>query len=467
MLEKYKEIVIIIIFTIITYLIVISIPGYYNHDELGIIYNLKIKSFIGFTFKYFKNTFLQFKNSLFFRPIGYYILVLILQKGNDSPIIPHFVLVLFHSFVGIAFFKLLMQFIEKKNALLTTLIFIISPLAAFSVSWVAALYDILLCFFLIIILINLKEYIYNFRNISLFYVILGNSFALLSKETAIIIPIVVGIWICFLFFKFREGIQELDDKIDILVKIKTRSIVVFIVVLLLSSFYFLLRIQILFNNRDISSGYIVIKNFKIILENLFAYIAYPFYLTKGEITGITKANIIGFLGFSILLFLGVIFLNFIFSKKLTILLISFYIIYLLPVLAINKYETQYLYGCALPFSYLIFSLVSNKKYFVKIYAFALIILLIFHTLCVQKEMYITGLCQTKILSSLNTIEKVVNDNESNKVIKIAPEPGVKWWILKRAIGAEMANVYKNFQFTFNIDEADFILTKDCLAVPKK
>jgi len=407
---------------------IISIPGYFSHDELEIINTQKISIN---------------PDSAFFRPLGYILLYYIL-KYHYIYFIPHFIVVFLHIVNGILLFRLLdltknqVKIISStKDAFYISLIFISSPLTTFSVSWIASIYDILLVFFILLTLIFIYQFIILKRKISLIFSLITTICAFLSKETSIVIPFIVFVYLIIL----NKSLYKKETHI------------ILSLILLITIIYFVFRFPYLIS---LQGGYKISLDITNLLKNFLAYIAFPFYVEASEITGITEKPILSYFGLSlILMFLTSVLIIKAYSFHTFLILFILYFLYILPVLPIQKYETQYLYGSAIPFSIMLYLLLI-KRQILKFIGIFLMLILMLHTFQIQKTMYITGLCQSKILLELDTLKRN-NILANNTKVKIFPEEDSKWWILARAIYA-----YKDeYEVTSQKSNAHLIFDKNC------
>lgn len=98
---------------------------------------------------------------------------------------------------------------ERRTALLITMIFAVHPLFVQTVAWVPSRGDLFLAMFGLASLITFIRYIRSGRLLFLYLNILTFGLALLSKETAVVIPVICLIWFVFIEKEKKVSLRRL------------------------------------------------------------------------------------------------------------------------------------------------------------------------------------------------------------------------------------------------------------------
>jgi protein O-mannosyl-transferase len=134
----------------------------------------------------------------FYRPIQTISFMLDAQLGGKEAWIYHLSNLIWHILVVITLFFFLKKIgIRKEISLLLALFFSINPLLANAVAWIPARGDLLLCLFSLLSFIFFLEYFTTRKQIYIFLhaiVFLG---ALFSKETAVLLPVLILVYYYF------------------------------------------------------------------------------------------------------------------------------------------------------------------------------------------------------------------------------------------------------------------------------
>lgn len=136
------------------------------------------------------------KSGTFYRPILRMTFMLDAQLGKNAVIfISHLTNLLLHILAACFLFVLLNKFrLKKEIALLATLVFGIHPLTAQTVAFIAGRNDSLLAIFIFPSLWFLLDFTQTYRKKALFWHLFFLAIALLTKETAAIIPILGAVY---------------------------------------------------------------------------------------------------------------------------------------------------------------------------------------------------------------------------------------------------------------------------------
>jgi len=444
-INLYYHVIFIFLFTLASCIILAAIPGYFSNDELEIIDSLSknglsesIWSFSGM------------RHNAFFRPLGYQFLELTIFYGK-LPFMAHCLNVIIHGLVCIGVYVLIKELSDQRRAVAAACIFAVSPLAAFSVGWVVAIYDILVTGFIVLALISVLRIAVTGSKLWLGVLVLATTGAILSKETWIILPLFI-----FTLSLTQHG--------------RERRIIFFSSIALgfIALLYLCIRLPGLTSIGLGQSGGYGLSIGKNVFNNLIAYISFPFSPLTIEVIGFeSQASIINFVVPLMILFSALIAGIYATSLRAVALGAIFFIGYLLPVIFITKHESQYLYGAGVPFSMLIAVLVCDlKRILNRVVGVILCAILVAHTLVIDINLYITGQCQTSILNSLNTLfPNSINTTSSRfPLIPIAPNQDTRWWILARAIhnNKNSSDARGLVVFTEKKNDAQLIFNQQCL-----
>jgi len=144
----------------------------------------------------------------FYRPMQTVIFFIDAFIGGERPWIYHLSGLLIHILTVISFYVLLKKLgIKNLTALFIALIFSVHPLLSAAVSWVPATGDLLIGFFSILLFTSFINYIKSSSKLWLSLNILLFVLAIFSKETAILLPILLLFYYWFLSdeeFNFKK-----------------------------------------------------------------------------------------------------------------------------------------------------------------------------------------------------------------------------------------------------------------------
>ncbi len=382
--KNIKDLIIIFTIGCLFNILLIVNPGYYSHDELG----------FGFHSQGFGDRALSDINWFSFlnlqapqyRPITFNLWLFISHFLFQYPPLFHFVVVLLGLACGIALYALILQrSANHRFALTALLIFSILPATAFTIGWVGTIGDFLwVLFTLSMISISFKaegwvkaKFISPWKLAAAY---LGIAtlfvFALMSKETAIIVP---GIFLLYILFIKRS-------------KFFINS---FLLISFLSVVYISLRFNALFGSSS-SEAYSVTTD--AIFKNLVKYFIYPFaWNTFFDFPGEVVSS---YYIFSLLGHFAVIFLLWRASPRYAKVYVFSYIFTIAPLLLIHMWSPHYLFASSILLASALAYILIQGKWIDKALAALLTLVLVIHSFNVQLEYYDRGLIQKHILTSL-------------------------------------------------------------------
>lgn len=395
-LKSWFPYLIIFVFTLCSLIILVSNPGVFSHDELQ-----KLDHVYSFGLNDYFKQYLPIKVGNEFgtpiRPVAFFIQGILALFIEKYPVIVHFFGVLSHTFVAMVLYKLILQFHgSKKLALLAAIIFIINPMAILATGWSAALMDRLYILFGLLSLLFFDKYVrIKSKGYYLFLIFIFSSLAILSKETAIVLPSLA----LLILLKDLSKIKSKQFWIGIL--FWSLPIILF----------FIYRLPALINSFDNPVVGAYKASFSNVYDGLYIYFAYPFLATLTEAGNWIFLDNSWFL-FGIILhivLLIAIYLNF--GFKYIIYYCILYFVFLSPILLIKIKAAHYLYGSGLVFSIAIASLIfSNSKYKIiyRYLAIFLLIVLFIHSYILQIFVYKIGSCMNVAMITSESTYKSFN-----------------------------------------------------------
>jgi tetratricopeptide (TPR) repeat protein len=185
---------IILIITLITYINILPNKLFFDDEEL--IYRNLYVSDLKYLPKYFTQNMIAGagKTSNMYRPILLLSLALDYAIWKNNPIGYHLTSIILHSINGILLFIFLHHFFKRKYlAFTSSVLFIIHPVQTEAVTYASGRTDLLSSFFCLICLNLVSRISMDNKKRIIFYLlsIFTFSLALLSKETALIIPLLI------------------------------------------------------------------------------------------------------------------------------------------------------------------------------------------------------------------------------------------------------------------------------------
>ena len=426
--KNIKDLIIIFTIGCLFNILLIVNPGYYSHDELSFGFHSQ-----GFGDKALSDinwfSFLNLQAPQY-RPITFNLWLFVSHFLFQYPPLFHLVVVLLGLLCGVALYALILQrSTNRRFALTALLIFSILPATAFTIGWVGTIGDFLWVLFtlsMISIAFKAEGWVKaKFRNpwkLAAAYLGIATLFvfALMSKETAIIVP---GIFLLYILFIKRS-------------KFVINS---FLLISFLSVVYISLRFNALFGSSS-SEAYSVTTN--AILRNLVGYFTYPF-AWNDFFTYPTQVASSYFI-FSLLAHLAVIFLLWRASSRYAKVYVFSYIFTVAPLLLIHMWSPHYLFASSILLASAIAYILIQGKWIDKALAALLTLVLMIHSFNVQLEYYNRGLIQNRILTSLyvqikDYMKFMGTDYVPNVYIRAESDsPAID--ILQRAIHSDVDNI---------------------------
>lgn len=188
--------------TLLAFLLVIANPGFYSHDEWQKADFVREHGWTAFARAYgVVAAGPEFGTPV--RPIGF------LQQGlsalwmTRAPVVPHLLDVVMHALAVVGlWFVLRAARIAEVRARLAALVFALSPLAAMATAWVAASFDHWYVLFFLVAAFGWLRAMQRGGWLPLAWITLGSAGAILSKETAMVLP---GALLLLAWVQWRRG----------------------------------------------------------------------------------------------------------------------------------------------------------------------------------------------------------------------------------------------------------------------
>src|ERR1035437_9972724 len=148
------------------------------------------------------DAFMGNKGDTFYRPMQSVSFMLDAAVGGKEPWIYHLSNLIWHIFTVIALFFFLLKIgVEERFSFILSLLFSINPIFTNAVAWIPARGDILLCLFSLLSFITFLEYLDKKKTVYLILHTIAFLLAVFSKETAVIIPVLI---LSYLYFVRKE-----------------------------------------------------------------------------------------------------------------------------------------------------------------------------------------------------------------------------------------------------------------------
>ncbi|MDO9148514.1 MAG: hypothetical protein Q7U52_12810 [Hydrogenophaga sp.] len=406
---------ILLAFTVIALFLVLANPGYFSHDEFQKLDHIQRHGFADYVFRYVRIA----QGDAFgtpVRPLAFLIQGILAFAMDDFPFLVHFAAIAMHVLVAYLFFRATVQMGGSKSlGLLAAFLFIINPMTTLATAWSAALMDRLYIIFGLLALLAADQYIKKNGNLlNLLYIFVFSSLAIFSKETAIILP---GLLLLFLIIDLNT--IKLPNFWHAMAA-WTAPVITFI----------LLRLPAIIA----SFGQPKISAYKASLDNapegVLVYIAYPFLPTLTEANNwIFQSS--GAVIFAVFLHaLLLITLLRVFGYKAAVAYCIFYLMFLLPVLMIPIKAAHYMYasGLALSLAVAAVLLQTSNLFIYRVITIVGIFVLLAHTMALQVFVYRLGSCMTRAYTST---ESTYLSNTLPTSINFQAVPGAPEHVLHR------------------------------------
>lgn len=136
-------------------------------------------------------SFEQTISEVYYRPLLFDTFIINYQMNGLDASIYHLTNIIFHAIAALILYRFLKQYeVKKQLAFALTILFVIHPVMLHSVVWVPGRNDIMLALFCLLSLYFQNRNLFNKRLSDLLFQLLFFIMALLTKETAIVMPLV-------------------------------------------------------------------------------------------------------------------------------------------------------------------------------------------------------------------------------------------------------------------------------------
>lgn len=430
--ENAAPFAIIVTVAILGNLLIIAAPGYFSHDEWdrwGAVLDHGLPRMI--------EAFGSLKSGAHFgepvRPIGLVQQLLSSLLMERWPVLVHLIDVLMHATIATLLYAFIRAFtIRRAMPVIAALVFAVSPATTLATGWSAASMDRWYVLFALIALIAGHRILRHGSTVSrCLGVLIGATGAILSKETALVLPIVMVGLIAFDATRLQSesagpARQRTPSKrtILILIGLATAPIIAFLV----------LRAPAIIAtlNHDAVTAYRPSPDY--LRRNLQIYFAYPF------VFGATEASVLlhmpkwiigaGLAGQGLII-AGLAWVG---GWRAPATYLAAYILPLAPVLLLPSSGSHYLYGSAAALSVAIAVLLvatfSRRRVAAAGLALVGLAVMIGHHFSNQAGIYQVAACQTRMLTGLSTL---VLGAPGAKSIALSYDARAPSWILARLI----------------------------------
>lgn len=393
-----------------------SNPGYFNHDELqradyvkqsGLLQHLidQLGLYQGDTF------------GTPLRPLGFLILGGLAYFMDSYPSVVHVFAILVHVTVAFVFFSIMTQFrVADRLALLVAIMFVVNPLSMLATGWTAAVMDQWYLLFGLLTLLFADRYVRKSQSIgNVAGVFLFSALAVLTKETAIILPgLLIVLWAAEPRLVKQKGFWI--------------ALSAWVAPVALYLAYRLPAIATSLGSPAVVAYKPSLVN---VPENIAVYFSYPFLFSLGEIGNWVFVDG-GYIAFFFCFHLVLVALIYsLFGARLTFAYIALYFMLLGPVLLLPGKGGHYMYGSSLVLSAGITCVCYygwSKHLAYRLFSVLGIALLVLHSIVLQKFIYGIGFCMDR---AMTTAASVYLSNGRPAGLDFQAEPGAPKHILHR------------------------------------
>lgn len=396
----WKDALCIFVVTLLGNLVLILNPGFFSHDEWQK-YDFVTRYGYGDAFVQLYGKLRAGPNFGFpVRPLGFLQQGFVSQWMVSEPIIPHLFSVLLHAVTALMLWWAMRAInVRRGVALRAGILFAISPLALFAVGWTAASFDqwyVLFALAAVSVALSLAER--GFRLWSCLLLLVWSAGAMLSKETAMVLPAAVGASII--------GKNLIDGR-----PLQWKAAILSGLLSALPVIGFLwIRLPAIMNTLHGAGGSSTTykPSLSLVVPNAADYFQYPFLWNISELVNIGSRPT-WFHVFACVVHLAVIAALYAKSGwRVVLAYLVGYFVFLLPVLTIPGLGAHYLYASAIPLSIALAYLLdfsgssARGKMMGLVVAVVAVIFLVMHSYHIEKELRHDGVCQMRFLNTLDS-----------------------------------------------------------------
>lgn len=410
-------IALIYLFAVLMLLPLIANPGYWSHDELQ-----KYDYLITNGFMDYLNQHLRIHPGKSFaapvRPIPFFFQGVLSFFLRDYPVLVHLFAVVVHATVASLLFVVCKRFdLTARVSLLAALVFLANPMTLLATGWSAALMDQWYLLFGLLLLLEADKFWTlekgGWKHLALIF--LFSCAAILSKETAIVLPALLAIPLLLGRVRLR------DLRYWIAISACVLPILTFV----------LFRATAILTSFDSANTGRYAPELENISDNILVYFLYPFQPVLYEAGSWTRLSTWSLALACSAHVLLVLLLWRTFGLKAVLVYLAAYFAFLIPVLTIDIKGSHYLYASAVPLSIAVAALwASRRSWFSSLATAALAMLLVAHSALFQFKIYDTGMCMNRIMYSTEAVYLSIGSPQS---IEFRSEPGAPSHVLRRFI----------------------------------
>jgi hypothetical protein len=418
------DIVVLILCTIALHIGIISNPGFFSHDEWGRLDFIRNYGLLD----YLQRVAIPQPGPEFgypVRPVGF------IQQGltslwmQSAPFIPHLVDVLIHACAAvIVSWALVAVGVERWVALLAGALFSVSPLTTAATGWTGASFDQWYVLFACLACwATYSSFTFGLTWLRGAALLLASAGAILSKETAVALPVVVIMTMTIAYWQSRI------DRRSIL----ARAVPILILVILPIAAYLAVRfpaLMVTLTGRGTASAYT--PSVAGIGRNAIGFFVFPFLPTTGEMSVSGSLTKLAASSFVHLLLIGGIWIYY--GFRYAAMYVAAYFIFLMPVLTLPNVSDHYLYGSAVPQSialaFLFRAAWLRKQKMALMLVSGMVAVMSVYMVMIQYRLYADGVCQSTFYTSLDT--RIAAAPGVEKIV-ISSDPFARQWVGLRAV----------------------------------
>jgi len=426
-IKRWQLILFVLVVTIIMHIGILANPGFYSHDEWDKFDHVSERGLMDFI-KFYGRVIPGPEFGFPVRPIGF------IQQGitslwlQSAPIIPHAFDVLLHASIAIIVLLALIN-IGSSNVfgLTSALVFAISPLTTMATAWPAASFDQWYVLFVCLACwIAYKTMSSKLTILSVIGLITTAGCAILSKESAIVLPAAVVLTFCIAYLLKRN---EQKFPID-------RALFVLFLVIIPLTIYLAIRLPAIWSTISGQSHVAYTPSFKSIGGNLFAYFVFPFLPSAAELRSPVQGGLFE-VGLSLLMHTLLIFSIIYYAGiRYVILYILAYVMFIAPVVSLSQPAGHYIYGSAVPqaiaIGFVLVEAARRRHVLTLLVGGSAVLLLTTHMIMIQQKFYKDGVCQSAFFTSLDA-RLVPHLGSPQRDVIITPEGRARVWVGQRAL----------------------------------
>jgi Dolichyl-phosphate-mannose-protein mannosyltransferase len=414
----------IVSFCVIASLLLIANPGYFNHDELQ-----KIDYISRFGIESYLRTAMAIHNTADFsipvRPVGFLVQGLFAIPMNSAPWLAHLLDVLLHAAVALVLYALLrVTTFPRTVSRLTAILFGCSPLAMFGAGWAGAVMDPLYILFGLCTLLLTVRFLHQRQDgfVLLLWVGLMSALAMLSKETAVVLPAAVAIVV----WQYRRTMAAHIAP--------GRLIAPCVASLIPILAYLVLRMPAILSSIAGAGVPHYAVSPQNVGHNLITYFAYPFVPTLTEPINVVfvSPTALGIALAAHALFVLLIVRSE--GMRAGLLYLVLFLLPLAPILAIHGLGGEYLYGSGIALSLGLAMLIHRawtaRNRMTLTVSLGIAAALLLHAAINQNHIYSVGRCMNRAMTSLEA--RYISSGKPARV-QFRMDPGAPAHIVSRFI----------------------------------